>query len=79
VRIVPSALLLVRQDLVCVLDIGEEGGGALDVAIVAVGVQFERFPAVRLLESTVISRIPGSWVMRSYSSCVAVLSTLSSS
>jgi hypothetical protein len=38
VGIVPGALLLVRQDLVRMLDVGEEGCGAFDVAVVAVGV-----------------------------------------
>jgi hypothetical protein len=36
-RIIPGAFLVVREDLVCGSDFGEEGGGAFDVAIVAVG------------------------------------------
>jgi len=38
VGIVPGALLGVGEDLVGGLDVGEEGGGAVRVAIVAVGV-----------------------------------------
>lgn len=51
VGIVPGALLVVGEDLVGSLDFGEEGGGALDVAVVAVGVQLEGLFAICLLES----------------------------
>jgi hypothetical protein len=49
--IVPGAFLVIREDFVCGSYFGEECGGAFDVAIVPVGMQFERFLAIRLLES----------------------------
>jgi len=51
VRVVPGAFLGVGEDFVGGLDFGEEGGGALDVAIVAVGVEFEGFAAVGFFDS----------------------------
>jgi hypothetical protein len=45
--------LVVREDFVCGLDLGKEGGGALGVAMVAVGMQFERLFAICLFESEV--------------------------
>jgi hypothetical protein len=50
-RVIPGALLLVGEDFVRGLDLGEEGGGAFRVAMVAVGVEFERLFAICLLES----------------------------
>jgi hypothetical protein len=78
VRIVPGALLLVREDLIGGLDLGEEGRRAIGVAMVAVGVQFERLPAIGLFES---AKLDGCLLLGAlpYSSCVAVLSTPSSS
>jgi hypothetical protein len=43
--------LLVGEDFVCGLDLGEESRGTFGVAMVAVGVEFERFLSVRLFES----------------------------
>jgi hypothetical protein len=51
--IVPGALLGVGEDFVGGLDFGEEGGCAFDVAVVAVGVELERFPAVCFLDPVV--------------------------
>jgi hypothetical protein len=51
VCIVPGALLGVGEDFVGRLDFGEEGGCAFDVAVVAVGVEFEGFLAVGFLDS----------------------------
>jgi hypothetical protein len=51
VGVIPGALLRVREDFVGGLDFGEEGGGAFDVAIVAVGVEFEGFSAVGFFDS----------------------------
>jgi hypothetical protein len=81
VRIVPGALLFVGKDLVRGLDLGEEGGGAFGVAMVAVGMELERLFAVRFLESGVVRRgLLYVYVCAvTYSSCVAVLSTPSSS
>ena len=53
VGIVPGALLGVGEDLVGGGDVREQGGGALDVAIVAVGVQLEGLAAVGLLDLVV--------------------------
>jgi hypothetical protein len=50
VGIVPGALLRVGEDLVGGLDVGEKGGGAIRVAIVAVGVEFEGLFAVGFLD-----------------------------
>lgn len=55
VRIVPGAFLGVGEDFVGDLDFCEEFGGALDVAIVAVGVQLESLSAVRLLDPRMLS------------------------
>lgn len=57
VRIVPGALLRIGQDLVGGLDFGEEGGGALGVAIVAVGVELEGFSAVCFLDPRLVSQV----------------------
>jgi hypothetical protein len=51
VCIVPSAFLVVGKDLICGLDLGEEGRGAFGIAMVAVGMEFERFLAICFLES----------------------------
>jgi hypothetical protein len=51
VCIVPGTFLLVGEDFVCGLDLGEESRGTFGVAMVAVGVEFERFLSVRLFES----------------------------
>jgi hypothetical protein len=50
VGIVPGALLVVGEDLVCRLDVGKQSGRALDVAIVAVRVELEGLAAVCLFE-----------------------------
>lgn len=52
VGIIPGAFLVVGEDFVGRLDLGEEGGGAFCVAMVAVWVQLEGFPAICLLEPT---------------------------
>jgi hypothetical protein len=44
--IVPCTLLGVRKDLVCRLNLGEQPSGLLDVPIVSVRVQFQRFSSV---------------------------------
>jgi hypothetical protein len=51
VGIVPGAFLVVGEDFVCRLDLGKEGSGALRVAMVAVGVEFQGLLAVCLLQS----------------------------
>jgi hypothetical protein len=43
--------LIIREDFVGRLDLGEQGRGAFCVAMVAIGVEFERLLAVCLLES----------------------------
>jgi hypothetical protein len=55
VSIVPGAFLGIGEDLVGGLDVGEEGGGAIRVAIVAVGVEFEGLFAVGFLDSGRVS------------------------
>jgi hypothetical protein len=50
VGIVPGALLVVGEDLVGGLDVCKQGGCALDVAIVAVGMELEGLAAVCLFE-----------------------------
>ena len=41
--IVPCTLLRIRKDLVCRLNLGKQPSGLLDVPIVSVRVQFQRF------------------------------------
>lgn len=48
--IVPGALLRIGEDFVGGLDFGEEGGGAVGIAIVAVGMELEGFSAVGFLD-----------------------------
>lgn len=50
VRVVPGALLGVREDLVGGLDLGEALRGPLDVAVVPVRVQLEGFLPVGFLD-----------------------------
>jgi hypothetical protein len=54
VGIVPGAFLVVGEDFVCRLDLGEEGSGAFGVAMVAVRVQFEGLFAICLFESVCV-------------------------
>jgi hypothetical protein len=51
VGVIPGAFLVVGKDFVRGLDLGEEGSGAFGVAMVAVGMEFERFLAICFFES----------------------------
>ena len=51
VAVVPCALLGVGENFVGRLDLGEEAGGVFDVAVIAVGVEFEGFAAVGFFDS----------------------------
>ena len=55
VGIVPGTFLGVGENLVGRLNVGEEGGGAIRVAIIAVGVEFEGLFAVGFLDSGRVS------------------------
>lgn len=56
VRIIPGAFLGVGEDFVGNLDLSEEGGGAFDVAEVAVGMEFEGFFAIGAFESGLVRK-----------------------
>lgn len=51
VGIIPGTLLVVGEDFVGGLDLGEEGSGAFGIAMVAIGMEFERFLAICFFES----------------------------
>jgi hypothetical protein len=49
--IVPCTFLGVCKDLVCRLNLGKQPRGLLDVPVISVRVQLQRFFAVRLFDS----------------------------